>query len=58
MHQRRPEQVQGEHGRFGVFVVGAGQVAVSAVEEHGVAGVPLLDDLQPAVKVNLAAQRW
>jgi hypothetical protein len=45
MYQGGLEQVQREHGDFGVFAIRAGQVAVFAVEDHGVAGVPLLDHL-------------
>lgn len=54
MHQRRLEQVQGEHGHFGVLAVGAGERAVLAVVDDGVAGVPVLHHLQPAV--DLPAQ--
>src|SRR4051794_34628276 len=43
------QEVQGEHGGIGVLAVGAGQVAVFAVEDDGVAGVPLLHDLEAAV---------
>ena len=55
MDQGALEQVQREHGDFLVLAVGAGQVAVLAVEHRPVGGVPLLDDLQALV--DLAAQR-
>src|SRR3954449_1277698 len=48
------EQVEGQHGNLGVLAVGAGKVAVLAVEDDGVAGVPVLHDLQTTV--DLAAQ--
>ena len=54
VHQRRLEQVQGEHRGLGVLAVRAGEVAVLAVEDHGVARVPVLHHLQPAM--DLAAQ--
>jgi hypothetical protein len=49
VHQRRLEQVQREHGDFGVFAVGAGEIAVLALEDDGVAGVPVFHHLQAAV---------
>lgn len=52
--KRLVEQVQGEHGHLVVFPVGAGEIAVFAVEQHGVAGVPLVYDLRSIV--YLAAQ--
>jgi hypothetical protein len=52
--ERELEQVQGEHGDLGVLAIGAGEVAVLAVEDDGVTRVPVLDDLQAAV--DLAAQ--
>ncbi len=54
VHECGLEEVQGEHGYLGVLTVGAGEVAVLAVEDHCVAGVPVLDYLQAAV--DLAAQ--
>lgn len=54
MHQRRLEQVQGEHGDLLGLLVGAGQIAVLAVEQVVVGGVPALHDLEPVV--DLAAQ--
>ena len=52
--QRGLQQMQSEHGHFGVFAVGAGESAVLAVEDHRVRGVPVLHDLQAAV--DLAAE--
>jgi hypothetical protein len=49
VHQRRLQKVQTQHGCFGVFAVGAGEVAVFAVEHDPVSGVPLLNDLEPTV---------
>ncbi len=48
VHERRLEQVESEHGGFGVFSVGSGVVAVS-VEHDAVADKLLLDDLKAAV---------
>jgi len=48
------EEVEGEHGDFGVLAVGAGEVAILALEDDRVSGVPGLHHLQPAV--DLAAQ--
>lgn len=55
MHQRGLQQMQREHGYLGVLAVRSEQVAVVAVADDVVAGVPVLHDLQPAV--HLAAQR-
>jgi hypothetical protein len=54
VHESGLEEVEGEHGDLGVLAVGAGEVAVFAVEQHGVGRVPVLDDLEAAV--DLAAQ--
>ena len=48
------EQVQGEHADFLAVPVGAGQLAVLAVEKGRVGRVPVLDHLQPVV--DLPAQ--
>jgi hypothetical protein len=37
VHQRRLQQMQGEHRDFGMFAIRAGEVAVLAVEDDGVA---------------------
>ena len=49
VHEPALEQVQCEHRHFGVLTIGAGEIAVLAVEDDGVAGVPVLHHLQPAV---------
>lgn len=54
MYEGGLQQVQGEHGDLGVFAVRPGEVAVLAVEDHRVAGVPVLHHLVPAM--DLAAQ--
>ncbi|MDT7716689.1 MAG: hypothetical protein QOH09_2681 [Pseudonocardiales bacterium] len=54
VHQRRLEQVKGKHPGLGVLAIGAGEVAALPIEDHGVAGVPVLHHLQPAV--DLAPQ--
>lgn len=54
MHQSELEQVRSEHGHPLGLLVGAGQVAVLAVEQVVVGGVPVLHDLEPVV--DLAPQ--
>jgi len=49
MHERGLQEVQGEHRGFLVFAVGAGELAVFAVEDDGVGAVPVLDDLEAVV---------
>jgi hypothetical protein len=48
------QEVEREHGDLGVLAVVAGDDALAAVVDLVVGGVPVLDDLQPAV--DLAAQ--
>lgn len=54
VHQGRLQEVEGEHGDFLVFPVGAGELAFLAVVQDGVGAVPVLDDLEPFV--DLPAQ--
>ncbi len=55
VHERGLQKVQGEHRGLLVFAVGAGELAVLAVEDDGVGAVPVLDDLEAVV--DLAPQR-
>jgi hypothetical protein len=45
VYQRRLQQMQGKHRDFGVLAIRPGQVAVLAIEDDGVAGVPVLHHL-------------
>ena len=54
VHQPRLQQVQRQHRHLGMLAVPPGEIAVLAVEDDVVGGIPVLHHLQPAV--DLAPQ--